>query len=665
MAAETPAAAPGTRPVYHDLQITTFHPSVENHLKRIYSSLKPAATTNTVEASTHFLEIVQQEPRHDPKNGPQNDVLGSLSSFQTYMASATAMTDPVEEDLSYPMTNYFISSSHNTYLTGNQLSSDSSAEVYKEVLLKGCRCLEIDVWDGEPDTPSSVSSASSSDSEDSDDEGTKSEKKEKVKKNKSLKERFSMLSEKLDRLKTKDESPIRQSEDIPAGPKATVVMTQPVPPTKRRAEPRVLHGYTLTKEITFRDVCYAIRDGAFVTSDLPVIVSLEVHANPEQQETMVEIMTEAWKGMLVDLTPEMIADLEQGKIKHLPSPGELKNKILIKVKWAPPPKQSAPTDQSGEEVVDFIGQAASSEEGNAGEPKKPSKIVHALSRLGIYTQGHSFRSFSQPEAKIPTHIFSLSEAAVKEAHEEDRHALFAHNRDYMMRTYPSGMRVDSSNMDPSFFWRQGIQIVALNWQNTDKGMMLNKAMFAGSKGWVLKPQEYRGTLISSGRPAQGDASGAKGSVSHRRTLHLSIEFYAGQNIPLPEGDEHDRSFRPYVACQLHVEKLKDSIHATSKDLEADDGGSAKYKRRTKTCSGVNPDFGGQSLQFPSAPGVLEELSFLRVKVKDDEIGRDDLAAWACIRLDRLRQGFRFIRLFDTKGRPSSGVLLVRISKQLS
>src|SRR5690606_12965244 len=107
---------------------------------------------------------------------------------------------------------------------------------------------------------------------------------------------------------------------------------------------RVLHGYTLTKKTTFREVCYAIRDSAFVASDLPAIVSLEVHTSLEQHETMVEIMTEAWKGLLVELTPEQIADLESGNIKQLPSPAELRNKILIKVKWSPPPKQAASLD---------------------------------------------------------------------------------------------------------------------------------------------------------------------------------------------------------------------------------------------------------------------------------------------------------------------------------
>lgn len=44
--------------------------------------------------------------------------------------------------------------------------------------------------------------------------------------------------------------------------------------------------------------------------------------------------------------------------------------------------------------------------------------------------------------------------------------------------------------------------------------------------------------------------------------------------------------------------------------------------------------------------------------------KDKLAAWACIRLDRLQRGYRFIDLKDAQGRPSAGKLLVKIEKQV-
>ncbi|KAI0802122.1 1-phosphatidylinositol-4,5-bisphosphate phosphodiesterase [Xylaria sp. FL0064] len=52
-------------------------------------------------------------------------------------------------DRSYPLTEYFISSSHNTYLVGHQLSGKSSASAYESALTTGARCVEIDAWDNE------------------------------------------------------------------------------------------------------------------------------------------------------------------------------------------------------------------------------------------------------------------------------------------------------------------------------------------------------------------------------------------------------------------------------------------------------------------------------------------------------------------------------------
>jgi len=155
-----------------------------------------------------------------------------------------------------------------------------------------------------------------------------------------------------------------------------------------RPEPRVLHGHTLTKGTTFRDVCNEIRDSAFVVSDLPVIVSLEVHACLEQQEIMVEIMQEAWKGFLIEVTPELLNS-------PMPKLEDLKRKILIKVKWLP----ESVTGEAGEAAEDLeeieVVQSQKSQESTA-PPPKPSKILNALSRLAVYTKGFSFKHLDQP-----------------------------------------------------------------------------------------------------------------------------------------------------------------------------------------------------------------------------------------------------------------------------
>ncbi|KAM9882052.1 phosphatidylinositol-specific phospholipase C [Verticillium dahliae] len=620
--------------------VKTLNDPIKKHLRSVFNSTAGADGRWQQEEIASFLKNVQGDA-HDTDAPPKQPGIASTDGlsydeFLAYMTSASSAitAPPKDQDLSWPLHSYFISSSHNTYLTGNQLYSESSTDAYKNVLLRGCRCIEIDVWDGDDsDSESSISS---------DEEGSApaaSAPKKKESRLQRLKDKVpNPLARKLKRLSlTGSEAaakPTSSETKAPAASSEPSALKKTPSPQLAIVEPRVLHGYTLTKEVSFRDVCVTIRDYAFKTTDTPLIASLEVHCSAEQQSIMVKIMKEVWAELLVP-----IPDTEP---TQLPQPGQLRNKIIVKVKYAPPgssPGRDTP-DQDDETPAD-------------GKKAKPSKITQELSDLGFNSRGVSFKSLDQPEAAMPTHIFSLAEKKVIDVHEENSKALFAHNQNYMMRAYPSGMRVRSSNLDPAPFWRKGIQIVALNWQRWDEGMMLNEGMFAGTHGYVLKPEGYRGskdvTHVENVVPA---------SQIVRKTLDLQIDILAAQNIPLPPGDDDAKGFKPYVKVELHIEGPEEHIADNGQEREGE------YKERTQTLRGRDPDFGGEALKFTGITGVVEELAFVRFTVRDDEFGRDDLSAWACVRLNRLRGGYRFVHLSDCEGHLTEGVLLVRVTKLL-
>uniref|UniRef100_A0A669CUC8 Phosphoinositide phospholipase C n=1 Tax=Oreochromis niloticus TaxID=8128 RepID=A0A669CUC8_ORENI len=79
----------------------------------------------------------------------------SLQAFSRYLGGEENTIVPPErldiiDDMNQPLSHYFINSSHNTYLTVGQLTGNSSVEMYRQVLLTGCRCIELDCWKGRP-----------------------------------------------------------------------------------------------------------------------------------------------------------------------------------------------------------------------------------------------------------------------------------------------------------------------------------------------------------------------------------------------------------------------------------------------------------------------------------------------------------------------------------
>ena len=301
----------------------------------------------------------------------------------------------------------------------------------------------------------------------------------------------------------------------------------------------------------------------------------------------------------------MLVNTSEEDCSKLPKLSQLRRKILVKVKHG-----AGKSYDSSKPTLDRLQSNASNSDSEGREhsdshAKHNGEIVRRLSALGIYTRSYHFKGLTQPEAEIPSHVFSLSEKKLMEVHQSHGPTLFSHNRNFLMRAFPSGMRVSSSNLDPVVFWRKGVQMVALNWQKWDEGMMLNESLFAGTGGWVLKPKGYRGNgdrIQAVSHESQADA------IAHK-TLNLSIEIFAAQDLPLPLGCENEEKFHPYVKIELHVERSEErSGAAIDKDGKSKDG---EHKRRTDIGKGSAPDFRGQPLTFSNIPMVVEELSFVR------------------------------------------------------
>ena len=141
------------------------------------------------------------------------------------------------------------------------------------------------------------------------------------------------------------------------------------------------------------------------------------------------------------------------------------------------------------------------------------RMSMALTALLVYTVGVKYRGINKKERYATEHMFSLSETTANKflKRQEGAMELIKHNRNHLVRIYPRGTRLRSTNYDPHRYWAGGAQLVAMNWQTfggqlkvaclkfdvevcvIDLGYMINHSMFQrnGRAGYVLKPEALR------------------------------------------------------------------------------------------------------------------------------------------------------------------------------
>ena len=195
---------------------------------------------------------------------------------------------------------------------------------------------------------------------------------------------------------------------------------------------------------------------------------------------------------------------------------------------------------------------------------------------------------------------------------------FTHKQ--LVRIYPSGTRVNSSNYDPVLYWKSGCQLVALNFQTFDRGMQVNSAFFGmnGQCGFILKPP----SLL------------AGGSFNEPADEQVEIKIISGQQLPKPKKTTSVNNISdPYVEIEI--------ISPTSNVALS----SQIFKTKTVNDNGLLPIWNEAFSITIKDP----EWSFIRFSVFDFDTLNDDFIGSYTIPYKALAKGYRHIPLYNSGG----------------
>nr|XP_032619647.1 1-phosphatidylinositol 4,5-bisphosphate phosphodiesterase eta-2 isoform X1 [Chelonoidis abingdonii] len=599
----------------------------------------------------YCLEIINQfEPCLENK---KQGALG-IDGFTNYTRSPSGdIFNPehyqVNQDMTQPLSHYFITSSHNTYLMGDQLMSQSRVDMYAWVLQSGCRCVEVDCWDG-PDGEPIVHHGYTLTSKILFKDVIETINKYAFIRNEypvvlSIENHCSVLQQKkmaqylIEILGDKlDLSSVRNEDSTklpsPESLKGKILV-------KGKKLPATISDDAEEGEVSDEDSADEIDDDC-------KLMNGDASTNRKRVENIA-------KKKLDSLIKESkIRDCEDPNnftVATLPPSGKLSQKLDIKKNKLEDEVESgedsstnkrysrslmgsfskrkkkgsklkkASSLEEGEDDLDCQGNLARGtvHYSRMSRQKKTMKLSRALSDLVKYTKSVGIHDV-ETEISSSWQVSSFSETKAHQILQQKPAQYLRFNQHQLSRIYPSSYRVDSSNYNPQPFWNAGCQMVALNYQSEGRMLQLNRAKFNanGNCGYILKPKCMCQGVFN---PNSEDP------LPNQLKKQLVLRIISGQQLPKPRDSmlgDRGEIIDPFVEVEII-------------GLPVD-----CYKEQTRVVddNGFNPMW-EETLVFTVH---MPEIALVRFLVWDhDPIGRDFIGQ-RTIAFTSMMPGYRHVYL---------------------
>uniref|UniRef100_A0A8C7SVE2 Phosphoinositide phospholipase C n=1 Tax=Oncorhynchus mykiss TaxID=8022 RepID=A0A8C7SVE2_ONCMY len=431
-------------------------------LSSVFSQQGAKGAYLSVDQMTEFINERQRDPRlneilYPPLRPSQTQTLmekyeliqsllkQGVFGFSRYLVSDENGVIPPEkldqsEDMTFPLSHYFINSSHNTYLTAGQLAGSSSVEMYRQVMLAGCRCVELDCWKGRTAEEEPV-----------------------------ITHGFTMTSE------------ICFKEVIEAIAECAF-KTSPFPVILSFEN----HVDSPKQQAKMAEYCRSIFGDALLIDPLEKYPLESGVPLPSPQELMGKILIKNKK------SHKPSAAHGNKQLAEHPANQSAAEEQATDEPSSPNNITAGEIEAEDDDDDDGDDCKKTSDEGTAEE--REAIATEEMSTLVNYVQPTKFNSFeASKKVNRSYQMSSFVETKALEHLTKSPVEFVEYNKQQLSRIYPKGTRVDSSNYMPQLFWNAGCQLVALNFQTIDLSMQLNLGMYEynGKSGYRLKPEFMR------------------------------------------------------------------------------------------------------------------------------------------------------------------------------